>query len=389
MPWPKRSIVSIREELILKVLAREDTVVDLAEEYDVSRKTIYKWLARYQTQGLTGLVDESRRPLNSPMKTSAEFALEIVQLRKEHARWGPKKIAAIMARRHPEAATPAIVTIGRVLREAGLMTRTFRRASGGLAPTPPSYLPTEPNDLWTVDFKGWWRTQDGDRCEPLTVRDAVSRYVLTLRLMTRTRGEDVRPVFELLFDRYGLPKAIQSDNGSPFASTRAVGGLTALSAWWVSLGIKVVRSRPGKPTDNGAHERMHADMRFDLEDNAATTLIAQQRACDEWTTTFNHVRPHEALGQRLPGEVYRASSRRPTAIVVGGFPDGCRMVKVNAHGWVRHDGTSVYVSTGLVGQTVGLQVHDPEVRVWFFNVLLGAFVPGEQTTVEPILSAAA
>jgi putative transposase len=223
VPWSKRSIVKIREELILKVLAGEETIVDLADEYDVSRKTVYKWLARYKTQGLAGLVDESRRPLNSPMKLSAEYALEILEIRKEHKRWGPKKIAAILARRHPDGNTPATVTVARVLRSAGESTRVFRRGSGGLAPAPASYLPKEPNDLWTADFKGWWRTKDGDRCEPLTVRDAVSRYVLAVRLMTRTRGEDVRPVFEELFDRYGLPAAIQSDNGSPFASTRAAG----------------------------------------------------------------------------------------------------------------------------------------------------------------------
>src|SRR5262245_58157254 len=189
--------------------------------------------------------------------------------------------------------------------------------------------------------------------------------------MTRTRGEDVRPVFEELFDRYGLPKAIQSDNGPPFASTRAIGGLTPLSAWWVSLGIRVVRSRPGRPTDNGAHERMHVDMRFDLEDHAAQDLIAQQRACDDWATTFNHVRPHEALQQRTPGELYRASSRRPTPRTIDGFPEGCRMVRVNGHGNIHADGWKAYVNHALSHYTVGLEFREHEVRVWFFDVLLG------------------
>jgi transposase InsO family protein len=384
--------VKIREELILKVLGGDETVVDLAEQYGVSRKTIYKWLARYKTQGLAGLVDESRRPFNSPMKLSAEYTLEILQIRKEHTRWGPKKIAAILARRHPDAKAPVAATVARLLRAAGEKTRVFRRHSGGLVPAAPSYLPREPNDLWTVDFKGWWRTKDGERCEPLTVRDAVSRYVLALRLMTRTRGEDVRPVFEELFDRYGLPAAIQSDNGSPFASTRALGGLTPLSAWWVSLGIRVLRSRPGHPTDNGAHERMHVDVRFDLEDCAASTPIEQQRACDDWVTEFNHVRPHEALGLRLPGEVYRPSSRRPrSTLVVGGYPDGARLMKVDSHGWIRHAGQRVYLSTALCGRTVGLVADDssPGMRVWYFNVLLGAFVPGGRPTVEPTACAGA
>ena len=227
--------MSTREELILKVLAKEDTVVDLAEEYGVARKTIYKWLKRYEKRGLTGLVDESRRPHSSPMKTSAELALEIVQLKKEHLRWGPKKIATVLAKRHPEdESVPSIVTIQRVLRGVGLMKRSRRRESGGLALTPTFQVPTAPNDLCTVDFKGWWRTKDGAKCEPLTVRDAFSRFVLSVRLMTRTHTEDVRPVFEELFARYGVPKSIQSDNGPPFATMQGLGGLTRLSAWWVS-----------------------------------------------------------------------------------------------------------------------------------------------------------
>jgi putative transposase len=376
--------VSIREELILKVLAKEDSVVELAQQYGVSRKTIYKWLSRYESKGLSGLVDESRRPKRSPMKTSAELALEIVQLRKEHPRWGPKKIVAIMARRHPGMTIPSVVTVARVLRDAGLQQRVLRRQSGGLSAAPAHLIPTEPNDLWTVDFKGWWRTKDGTRCDPLTIREGFSRYMLALQLLTRTRTEDVRPIFERLFDKFGLPKAIQSDNGPPFASTRALGGLTPLSAWWVSLGIRVVRSRPGRPTDNGAHERMHFDMRFDLEDHAAQDLVAQQRACEDWLTTFNHVRPHEALQQRTPAEVYRVSTRRPTPRTIGGFPEGCRMVRVNGHGNIHADGWKAYVNHALAQYTVGLEFRDPEVRVWFFDVLLGAFDPRTQQSVEPI-----
>jgi hypothetical protein len=208
--------------------------------------------------------------------------------------------------------------------------------------------------------------------------------VLALQLLTRTRTEDVRPIFERLFDKYGVPKAIQSDNGPPFASTRALGGLTALSAWWVSLGIRVVRSRPGRPTDNGAHERMHFDVRFDLEDHAAQDLVAQQRACDDWLTTFNHVRPHEALGQRPPAEVYRVSARRPTPRTIGGFPEGCRMARVNGHGNIHADGWRAYVNHALMHYTVGLEFREREVRVWFFDVLLGAFDPRTQQSVEPI-----
>ena len=376
--------MSIREELVLKALAGESKVA-LAVEYGVSRKTVYKWLDRYKERGLAGLVDESRRPHSSPMVTSAELALAAVELRRAHRSWGPKKIVAVLEKRYPGEAIPSISTTSRILRQAGFVTRRpHRRSSGGFPPAPRHYSPVEPNDLWTVDFKGWWRTLDRSRCEPLTVRDAVSRYVLALRAMPRTRTEDVRPVFEELFDRYGLPRAIHSDNGPPFASLRGPGGLTQLSAWWVSLGIEVVRSRPGKPQDNGGHERMHLDVRFELEDFAAGTLADQQRAFDEWLTTFNHVRPHEALGQRLPGEVYRVSDRRLTRCVPYVHPDDRLVVRLNRQGIARYDRRAVYISYGLAGQEVGLEfVADGTVRVWFCRMLLGAFVAYRDKTILP------
>jgi putative transposase len=376
--------VTIREELILKALAGEDTKVELAKEYGISRKTLYKWLDRYKERGLAGLVDESRRPRSSPIMTSPELTLAAVELRKAHRSWGPKKIVAVLARRYPGEAIPSVSTTSRILRQAGFPSRHHRRSSGGFPPAPRHYSPVEPNDLWTVDFKGWWRTLDGTRCDPLTVRDAVSRYVLALRAMARTRTVEVRPVFEELFDRYGLPKAIRSDNGPPFASLRGPGGLTQLSAWWVSLGIEVVRSRPGKPQDNGGHERMHLDVRFELEDFAAATLADQQRAFDDWVTTFNHVRPHEALGQKLPAEVYRVSDRRLSRCVPFVHPDDRRVVQIDRQGWIRYDDRGVYISYGLGGQKVGLEAAaDGTVRVWFHRMLLGAFVPRGHTTIQP------
>jgi transposase InsO family protein len=370
--------------MILKALAGEESKVDLAAKFGVSRKTIYKWLGRYKERGLAGLVDESRRPHSSPMMTSAELALAVLQVRKAHRSWGPKKIVAVLARQYPGEAIPSLSTTSRILRQAGFNTRTHRRSSGGFPPAPRQYTPVEPNDLWTVDFKGWWRTLDGTRCEPLTVRDAVSRYMLAMRAMPSTRTKDVRAAFEDLFDRFGLPKAIHSDNGPPFASLRAPGGLTQLSAWWVSLGIEVVRSRPGKPQDNGAHERMHVDVRYDLQDFAAPTVPDQQRAFDDWVTTFNHVRPHEALGQKVPADVYRASERRLSRCVPFVHPDEHRVTLVDRQGGIRYDAVRVYVSYGLGGHQVGLEpASDGQVRVWFCRMLLGVFVPRRDRTIQP------
>ena len=187
-----------------------------------------------------------------------------------------------------------------------------------------------PNDVWTVDFKGWWTTRDGRRCEPLTVRDAFSRFILALRILPRSDTDGVRAVFEELFERHGLPKVIQSDNGAPFAAGRSLAGLTKLSAWWISLGIDVVRSRPGCPQDNGAHERMHADISVELQTQAAQSIRAQQRACDDWRVEFNHMRPHEALGLETPADVYRSSPRRLMRARIGGFPDDVEIVKLGA-----------------------------------------------------------
>lgn len=360
-------------------------MADVAREYGVSRKTAYKWLQRYRKQGLTGLVDESRRPASSPMATTAELAFEVIEVRRKHPSWGPKKIAAVLQRKHPGEDTPSLSTVARILRHAGLMKRRTRRSSGGIPMRAPEFVPKAPNDLWTVDFKGWWRSKDGNKCEPLTIRDAHTRFIFSLRLMSRTRTEDVRPVFEELFRRYGLPMAIQSDNGPPFASVRAPRGLTELSAWWVSLGIQVVRSRPGCPQDNGAHERMHVDVRFDLEDNAEATRDEQQRACDDWVTVFNFERPHEALAMKVPGDVYRASERRMTRYVIGGYPQGCEMANVSTSGKITYGDRKFFISVGVSRHRVGLLPIGDAVQVWFYQLLLGSFPRTTEGHFEPYI----
>ncbi len=360
-------------------------MTELADEYGVSRKTAYKWLKRYKQHGMSGLVAESRRPASSPMQTSAEMAFEAVEIRKKHPRWGPKKIAAVLARRHRDEDTPSMTTVARILKHAGLMKRRTRRSSGGVPMRAPDFIARAPNDLWTIDFKGWWRTLDGAKCEPLTVRDAFSRFVFTVRLMDSTCTEEVRPIFEELFKRFGLPTAIQTDNGPPFASTRAPQGLTQLSAWWVSLGIQVVRGRPGCPQDNGGHERMHVDIRIELEDNAEPTLVEQQRACDDWVTTFNYERPHEALGMQVPADVYRPSDRRLTRYVVGGFPDGCLMANVSKSGNIKYGDRKFFISHGVGGHRVGLELVGDLIRVWFYHLLLGSFPAIADGHFEPYI----
>lgn len=380
MPWDERSTVSLRKEFVLRALAKEESITELCQEFKISRKTGHKWINRFKERGFDALVDESRRPRSSPIQISGEATVEIIKLRKQHPTWGPRKLYHVLARHLPREQLPSERSIRRVLERSNLTRRRRYRQSCYGGPTqPPRFTVEQPNDLWTVDFKGWWRTKDGERCDPLTIRDAHSRMVLALRLLDRTNGIAVRAVFEELFEQYGLPKAIQSDNGPPFVSMRTLAGLTKLSAWWVSMGIQLVRSRPGCPQDNGGHERMHADIRVELQARAADNRQAQQVACDEWRVEFNHVRPHEALGYKTPAEVYRPSSRRASHVIMGGFPDGCDLRTASSTGQVGYFDRFVYVSNALAGHQIGLMHVGDIVQIWFHELLIGWYDP-KQTT---------
>jgi transposase InsO family protein len=384
MPWSERFAMSLRKEFVLKALASEVPFAELCREFGIARKTGYKWLARFKERGTCGLVDEPRRPSRSPLALSADITLEVVELREAHPRWGPKKIWRLLARTHLAAEVPSISSVARVLKRRGLVRTRRNRARPISAPDRiPVVVVQGPNDLWTADFKGWWRSKNGQRCEPLTVRDAFSRHIMAAKLLKHTRTEEVKSEFESLFSRYGLPKAIQTDNGPPFASVIALGGLTKLSVWWVSLGIKLIRGRPGCPQDNGAHERMHADMRIEIQADAAPTLGAQQAICDEWVHEFNHVRPHEALGLRTPAEVYRPSDRKFGHIVLEGRPADCDLRPVFSGGWIKYRAQRVYVTDALRGFRVALREVGEEVHVHFFDLLLGRFRPGVDRSVHP------
>jgi putative transposase len=358
MPWRETCAMNLREQLVLAAKAPSANLAELCREFGVSRKTAYKWIARFDELGLPGLQDLSRRPHSSPLRASGEVVLRILELRAKHPSWGPKKLRKLVAdeinsrvalRSEP---VPSVRTVARVLERAGLVAK-------------------QPNELWTVDFKGWWRTRDGQRCEPLTVRDGCSRYVLAAQLLGSTRGDEVRTVFEALFERHGLPVAIQVDNGSPFGSTRSLGGLTVLSAWWVSLGIRVIFGRPAHPQDNGGHERMHLDM-VEVELSPAANPTEQQQELDRWRYEFNHVRPHEALQMEVPASVYRNSTRRYVGPRHPCYPDHLATRRVNCKGYAKLAGRQLYIGEGLREQTVGLRaLDDGTVAVHFFDRELG------------------
>jgi transposase InsO family protein len=341
----------------------------LCREYGISAKTGYKWKERLLRDGINGLGEESRRPLSHPESLLEEELCEMIRLKNAHPMWGPRKIRELYLRRHGRAASES--SFKRVLERSGLTQKRKRRAvteSGRLCF---GRKAQQSNDVWTVDFKGWW-WNGTERCEPLSVRDEFSRYVLELRAVENAKAQTVRKHFEWLFERHGLPQAIRSDNGSPFACSRSVYGLSRLSAWWVALGIELERGRPGHPQDNGAHERLHRDISQQLESFGHS----DQNALDLWRQQFNDQRPHEALGMRTPREVYHNSPRKYD----GGIEDldygQLQTRRVNKQGCISWCKQPLFVTCSLAGWSVGLKANEQQqLEVWFAKLLLGWIDP--------------
>jgi putative transposase len=376
--------MSLKLEFVQKATEKGANISALCREYGITRQTGHKWLKRYEAEGYDGLEERSRRPQGTPLGTAEEIIAAILKAREAHPRWGPHKLAIVLRRRFGPS-TPSERTVARVLTRFDQIRRRHRRQRSLQVPTqPPAIEVTSPNDLWTVDFKGWWRARNHQRCEPLTVRDAFSRFVLTIEVLPSTSGVPVRAIFERLFRRYGVPKAIQCDNGIPFVAVQARGGLSVLSAWWVSLGIELVRSRPGCPQDNGGHERMHADMAAEIEAEPSASRALQQRACDKWRQQFNHVRPHDALDGKTPAEVYKRSERATRCRSVL-YPAGWYARLVGRNGCVSLHSEQYFISVSLIGHEVGFEPIDPmHMRVWFYELDLGTI---ETVPVLPIEAA--
>jgi len=374
MPWKDECLVNQRHEFVLRALEPGANISALCRAYPVSRKTAYKWIKRFKTRGVLGLEELERGPARTPLKCTADAAVEILALRRAHPTWGPRKLRAVLLRDRPASEVPSSRTVCRVLQRAGesspRRSRKRRKTSPGTAPVT---VVEGPNDLWTVDFKGWWRTRDGSKCEPLTVRDAHSRFMLAVDVLEKPSYALVREVFERLFKAHGLPKAILSDNGPPFVATSGHVGHSRLSAWWVSLGIEPVRSRPGCPQDNGGHERMHKDMALELELNPALDVVQQQEFCRRWRHEFNHHRPHQALGQQTPASVYRKSSRAyPSSPPELRYPSSMSTRRVSKSGALRWRGFHRHLSAGLGGHNVGIEdLGSKRFRVWFGPACIG------------------
>ena len=355
MPWREVCPMDEKVKFVASVLADEYSMTELCESFGVSRKTGYKWLLRYRAHGLAGLQEASRAPHRVPWAIAEREAAAIVALRRAHPSWGPKKLRVRLQHHAPAQEWPAPSTIGELLRRQGLTQRPRRRRYA--VPNPGPLTPaSSANEVWCIDFKGWFRTGDSARCDPLTVSDAFSRYLLCAQVLARPDYVHCRAQLERVFREYGLPRVMRSDNGPPFASTGA-GGLTRLGVWWVKLGITPERIEPGKPAQNGRHERMHKTLKAETASPPAATLARQQRCFDHFRTEFNHQRPHEALGQTTPGQHYSCSPRvYPARLEDPAYPADYALRRVRSNGEIKWEGEQIFLSMPLIGEVVGLKL---------------------------------
>jgi transposase InsO family protein len=373
MPWQETDVVDQRKEFVLRVIRGAERFGDVCREYGISRKTGYKWKERFLLEGLSGLGDESRRPKTSPAELSEAMVCEIIRLKMAHPGWGPRKLRAVLARTGSPSELPSESSFKRVLDKAGLVERRRRRTASEQGRVTTPMKPERPNQVWTIDFKGWWYTRNKSRFEPLTIRDAFSRYVLCAQALDNACTDTVREAMARVFEKHGLPEVIRSDNGSPFAARGSPLGLSRLSAWWLTLGINLDRIAPGRPDQNGGHERMHRDVAVEVEARAEPDPATQQAALDVWRETFNDERPHEALGMRTPKDVYQLSPRKyDPAPVELEYPAGHLVRKISSHGDVKLTNHQLHVSGALTGCEVGLEpITSDRYAVWFCRLRLG------------------
>ncbi len=371
MPWSQTSPMDQRTQFIADFLREVLSVTELCDLYGISRKTAYKWIERYLRQGPAGLEERSRRPQVSPNRTPDEVSEALLEARRRHPSWGGKKLLTLVHKRHPNWDLPHRSTVCDILNRHGLVPKKRSRRHIGHPGKPTSQI-LAPNDVWSADYKGQFRTGNGIYCYPLTVTDGYSRYLLGCQGLNSTAAAEAKPVFTRLFKEYGLPKRIRTDNGVPFA-TNTLARLSRLSAWWVRLGILPELIEPGKPQQNGRHERMHRTLKAETMRPAAGSLAAQQRKFNAFREEFNNERPHEALDMQTPASCYQPSTREmPEKLPPFEYPDRFELRYVSANGGIRWGRDWVNVSTVCIGEYVGLEEIDDGVwNVYFGPLKLG------------------
>jgi len=354
MPWRETSPMDQRLRFIADLQREYLSLSELCRRFGVSRKTAYKWIERYEADGPAGLVDRSRRPQACAHQTPASVVEALLECRRRHPTWGAKKLLSILSRSHPDWEWPARSTCSDLIKRHGLVTGRRRRQYPG-HPGRPMTPMDEPNAIWTADFKGQFRTRDGEYCYPLTVVDGYSRYLLGCQGLRSTAIDLARPVFQRLFTEYGLPRIIRTDNGVPFATT-ALGRLSTLSVWWIRLGITPELIEPAHPEQNGRHERMHRTLKAETTRPPGGNLQAQQKRFNAFRLEYNDERPHEALNQAPPATAYERSPRElPVKLAPIEYPGHFEMRLVSRNSGIRWKKHWVCVTHTLAGEYVGLE----------------------------------
>jgi transposase InsO family protein len=379
MPWKILSALQARQRFVQAALRGLKSVAQLCRDFEISRKSGFKWLSRYRAFGGPGLQSRSRRPKHSPHRTSTRWLRAIAAVRCKHPCWGAKKIYAHLRRKHRRACLPKTRTITDWLKRLGLTLRRPARARRGpRLPLGALTIPKAPNHVWTVDFKGWFRTRNGQRVDPLTVRDLFSRYLLDVRLLQHGH-QPVYRHFQRLFRSYGLPQIVRVDHGPPFAGDGAL-DLSRLSAWWLRLGIKVQFTGRGRPQDNAAHEQMHKVYQAELVSPPAATPRGQQWRTTRWIEYYNYQRPHEGLDQRTPAQLYHKSRRHyrgdPPEFK---YPPNWPTRRVTPSGYVRWRGRVRVIGRAFGQQRVGFK----PIAAGSYQVYFGYHLIGELVDTDP------
>ena len=375
MPWKETNVMEQKKEFVLEALKSEISFTSLCAKYCISPKTGYKWKQRFLERGFEGLEALSRKPKSHPEKLTEDEILAIIKIKRQKRNWGARKIREIYSNIFPDKRLPSISTFNRIFQKTDLAKKRRKKRKCEGVRLENRVQATHPNHVWTVDFKGWWYTPNRERVNPLTVRDDFSRNILTIKTLDKGDTASVYREFDQLFREYGLPEVIRSDNGPPFANMRSLFGLTRLSVWWLSLGIKLDRIEPGSPYQNGAHERMHLDMANELEGQIYGDIRYHQKMFEEWRKEYNEERPHESLEMKTPGSVYRRSEREYDGeFVEFEYPINFRKRFVNNRGFIGFQGKRYFVGNPFGGYNVGVQITKTgKLDLWFGDSLLGHF----------------
>jgi putative transposase len=383
MPWKPTNKQEQRFELIREMRGRNADVTALCLQFNISRQTAYKWRRRFRRQRLAGLIDASRRPHRSPHQSSQLWLRRLSRLRKRRPTWGVHKLRHTLRGTFGGRGLPSWATMGRWLKRWGLVAKRTPRRTGPLVLKKYAPRARYSHHIWTVDFKGWYRTGDGTRVDPLTVRDLYSRYGLTVRLLQSQNVAQTRQVFQKLFCKHGVPARIRCDNGTPFGG----GGptrLTRLSAWWIKLGIAVDFIRPGRPCDNGAHEQFHRVYKAEAAANPEYSVAAQQQRTDRWLRGYNHERPHAGLGLRVPAKLFRKNTQaKPQKLEPWTYHRHWQRRWVKGNGEISWCGVRRYVGEAFVGDYVGLRPQGKQRwLVYFGPVLIGQLNEEERGNIR-------